>query len=309
MRLSVIIPCYNAAACIGAQLEALATQAWPFGDSWEVIIADNGSTDGSRQIIESYRPRFAHFQLVQENRRGPAFARNTAAQLATGEALLFCDADDLAAPGWLAAMATALEQAEFVAGALEHDHLNPAWAVTARGRQQVSGLERLWYVDFRPYAFGANLGIRRELHNQLGGFDSSFDRSAEDIDYCWRAQELGLQLHFVPSAIMHYRLRDTLGGIFRQAQIYGEGQTQLYHKWRNRGMPEVGPAWKVGAKSWLAMTTRFPLMLRGKVDQARSAERLGWQIGLLRGSLRHRSWLLGTPRKSKIENRKSKIEN
>jgi glycosyltransferase involved in cell wall biosynthesis len=53
LRLSVVIPCLNAAATIGVQLEALAGQSWE--GEWEVVVADNGSTDGSQAIVESYR--------------------------------------------------------------------------------------------------------------------------------------------------------------------------------------------------------------------------------------------------------------
>ncbi|HEY4573152.1 MAG TPA: glycosyltransferase family A protein, partial [Thermoanaerobaculia bacterium] len=103
MKLSVVIPCLNAAATLGVQLAALTRQSWPGG--WEVIVADNGSTDGSREIVESYRGRLPGLALVDaSDRRGQAHARNLGAAAATGDALLFCDADDEVAPGWMEAL-------------------------------------------------------------------------------------------------------------------------------------------------------------------------------------------------------------
>src|SRR5689334_1914994 len=80
-KLSVVIPCLNAAATLGVQLEALIGQSWPGG--WEVIVADNGSTDGSREIVESYRGRLPDLKLVDaSDRRGQAHARNLGAAAA-----------------------------------------------------------------------------------------------------------------------------------------------------------------------------------------------------------------------------------
>src|SRR3954452_8254427 len=113
-KLSVGIPCLNAASTLGVQLAALTRQSWPGG--WEVIVADNGSTDGSREIVESYRGRLPGLELVDaSDRRGQAHARNAGAAAASGDAFLFGDADDEVAPGWLAALGRALAVHEFVA--------------------------------------------------------------------------------------------------------------------------------------------------------------------------------------------------
>src|SRR3954466_4740554 len=102
-KLSVVIPCLNAASTLGVQLAALTHQSWPGG--WEVIVADNGSTDGSREIVEGYRDPLPGLGVGDAGgRRGQAHARNLGATAATGDALLFCDADDEVAPGWMEAL-------------------------------------------------------------------------------------------------------------------------------------------------------------------------------------------------------------
>jgi glycosyltransferase involved in cell wall biosynthesis len=111
MKLSVVIPCFNAASTLGTQLEALARQR--YNQDWEVIIADNGSTDGSLAVAESYKSRLPGLRVVDSSdRRGAAHARNIGALNSTGDHLLYCDADDEVAPGWMAAMAEALSRHE-----------------------------------------------------------------------------------------------------------------------------------------------------------------------------------------------------
>src|SRR5262245_29795227 len=147
MKLSVVVPCLNAEATLGAQLAALSRQSWP--DGWEVIVADNGSTDRSREIVESYRGRLPRLNLVDaSDRRGHAHARNLGAAAATGDALLFCDADDEVAPGWLAAMGRALAGHEFVACRYDQEKLNPPAVRRTHLNPQKDGLTRYDYPDF-----------------------------------------------------------------------------------------------------------------------------------------------------------------
>ncbi|NJN88072.1 MAG: glycosyltransferase family 2 protein, partial [Leptolyngbyaceae cyanobacterium SL_7_1] len=104
MQLTVVIPCYNAAGTIAIQLEALARQE--FSQPWELIVADNGSTDGTQAIAEKYADQFTHFRLVDASaQRGAAHGRNVGVSVAQSDAIVFCDADDEVAPGWLSAMA------------------------------------------------------------------------------------------------------------------------------------------------------------------------------------------------------------
>ncbi|PSB35690.1 glycosyltransferase family 2 protein [Stenomitos frigidus] len=227
MKLSVILPCFNSAATIAIQLEALAAQQW--SGTWEVIVSNNGSTDDSMAIVERYRDRLPNLRIVNayeppKPRQPVAHSYNVGMQVASGDAFAFCESDDEIAPGWVAAMGEALSQFDFVAGRLEYRKLNPDWLTVAGGHQpQQTGLIESC-VDSPPYlsdASGCNLGMTRRLYEAVGPLDTSFPY-CYDKDYCWRAQLTGFKLHFVPDALIHYRLRQTPGDLYKQGLKCGK---------------------------------------------------------------------------------------
>ena len=100
---------------IGLQLDALAGQTT--SRAFEVIVADNGSTDDTVAVAESYADRFTRFEVVDAGaRRGASYARNQGAGRARGELLVFCDSDDIVHDAWLKTMASAWQPGSIVAG-------------------------------------------------------------------------------------------------------------------------------------------------------------------------------------------------
>jgi GT2 family glycosyltransferase len=284
LKLSVVIPCLNAAATIGVQLDALTGQDWD-GD-WEVIVADNGSTDGSREIVESYRGRLPGLRLVDaSDRRGQAHARNLGAAAATGDAFLFCDADDEVAPGWLAALGRALAQHDFVACRYDNEKLNPVWVQRTHLNPQKDGLTSYDYPPFLPHAGGGGLGVTRRAHEAVGGFDETLP-ALEDTDYCWRLQLAGFPLHFAPEAVVNIRHRGDLGSIYRQGVSYGLHNVLIYERYRTKGMPRLG--WLPGIRKWISLLLRTPLLLLTREGRARWMWQLGWRVGRIRGCFRYR---------------------
>lgn len=282
MKLSVIIPCYNDVDTIGAQLEALANQDW--SGLWEVIVADNGSTDNSLAMIERYKQRLPNLRILDASaRRGPSFARNEGARAATGDALLFCDGDDEVAPGWLSALGEALTQHDFVACSIDIEKLNGHrnWAHPQRDK-----LQALWFPPHLPHAGGGTLGVKRWLHEVVGGFDEDL-LAHEDTFYCVKIQFQGTVLHFVPKAILHLRFRSNHREEFRQARIYGYYETLMYKKCRKMGIPNMHGAWKVGISSWADILRRVARIRC--LDHAKNISwDLGLRIGRLQGSIVYR---------------------
>ncbi|MBS0169819.1 MAG: glycosyltransferase family 2 protein [Nitrospira sp.] len=282
MKLSVIIPCRNAAHTIGQTLTALAEQSWP-GD-WEVIVADNGSTDHLAQMVALYTLRIRSLRMVAASARsGAAYARNVAIKAATGEGILFCDADDIPAPGWAVAMASALKVYGFVASRLDLETLNAPNLRAAREGTQTTGLQRFPFLPF-PHAGAGTLGIMRALHDAVNGFDENIP-ICEDIDYCMRVQRRDVQLTFVPDAILQCRLRANAQGVYVQALRYAEYEMYLYKQY-GAGTLREWWRWRKYAHAWRLLFRRLPELLRTPAGRTILAWRLGRQLGLLKGSLR-----------------------
>jgi glycosyltransferase involved in cell wall biosynthesis len=287
MKLSVVIPCLNVADTIAIQLEALAKQQW--SDPWEVIVADNGSTDGSMDVVKRYESRLPNLRIVDaSSKRGQAYARNMGAKAAMGESIIFCDADDEVAPDWLVAMGEALCKWEFVACRIDVCKLSPPWVAKTRNHSQARGLQTLGELSFLPHAGGGTIGVKRRIHEEVGGFDESC-RLLEDTDYCWRVQLKGTALHFVPDAVMHVRLRDTLKGTFRQSLGWGEYRALLYKRYLPLGMPRR--TWKQGIDAWKYLIIGFIKnvhKIRSRRDLVPWARSLGTRMGQLKGSIKYR---------------------
>ncbi len=282
MQLSVIIPAFNAEDTISTQLEALSRQSW--SQPWEVIVVDNGSTDGTRNVVEQYKNRLPDLRIVNApKRRGAGHARNAGAKEVVGDALLFCDADDEVAPEWLAAMATALSEHDFVASRLDDEKLNDPDTLKVRRCPQKTGIQKYSYPPYLPHAASAGLGVKRSLHEAVGGFDESFYK-LQDTDYCWQIQLAGTELHFVPDALVHMRLRNPTSA-YRQARQWGMYNVKLYKKYRSRGMPKL--TWRRSARRWLNMLRSLPQIWQ-REKRTGWLWHVNWAIGRLLGCIRYR---------------------
>jgi glycosyltransferase involved in cell wall biosynthesis len=286
-RLSVVIPCYNAAATLGEQLAALARQTTRY--SWEVLISDNGSRDGTIAVAKGFRDRLPALRIIDATAlRGAAYARNAGARAARGDALLFCDADDVMGAGYLETMGSALDRHQFVACRYDFQRLNTSWLAAARGgvgHGQAQSLAGGYCHPTLPYAGAGGLGIAKAVHDAVNGFDMTLKAMAgqEDTDYCIRVQLSGTPLVFVPEAVMHVRFRETVSGVFTQAWAWAESGAQV----QRRYAPENAPASFSRTAYDLGRHLAWKLIrVRSAADIAQWIWLAGWCGGLLNA---HRS--------------------
>lgn len=280
--LSVVIPCRDAEATLGEQLEALAGQDWD--RPWEVILADNGSTDRTRAIAARFATRLPGLRVVDAaGRGGAAHARNAGAAVAAGRYLAFVDADDVVAPGWLAAVGAALDRHPFVACRYDSQTLNPGAAERTLLRPQDAGLMHYDYPDFLAHAGGGGLAVRREIHQAVGGFDETYP-ALEDTDYCWRIQLAGTPLAFAGDAVVRIRYKTRPLEVYRQGFSFGQYNVLIYRRYRERGMPRLGIL--PGLNRWAAFLVKTPGALVAG-EWPRWLWQLGWRLGRLWGSVRY----------------------
>jgi cellulose synthase/poly-beta-1,6-N-acetylglucosamine synthase-like glycosyltransferase len=209
------------------QLQAISSQELPL--PFDVIIADNGSRDATASVIARWTERDPRFRGIDASMRpGPAAARNAGVAGAAGDAVAFCDADDVVRPGWLAGCVAALGAADVVAGVFDFDTLNGR-----AGRSPVQHYTS--HFDFLPAGLGANLAVRTEAFRSVGGFDETLT-AGEDIDLCWRMQLRGMRFAAAPDAVVAKRERTDARSRRRQAFAYGRHDAVLYRRFRVSGM-------------------------------------------------------------------------
>jgi glycosyltransferase involved in cell wall biosynthesis len=280
-RISVVIPCLNGAADIPDQLRALAAQTW--SGWWEVVVADNGSTDGSADVAMEFADRLPRVRVVDASqRRGGSYATNTGIRAAEGDAVCLLDADDVAAPGYLDAMAAALERHDLVAASYDSETLNDATAVYSRGTPQRDHLLNAY--GFLPYAGSGGLGCRREVFERIGGFDEQL-LWLFDVDFCWRAQGRGIPITFIPDAVVRIRFRGDRSAVYRQARNWASVEPLLYRRYRIAGMPRS--SLRVAARGWARAVLRIAELRDPELD-AHYLRLLGHRVGRLQGSVRQR---------------------
>lgn len=285
MRLSILIACYNGEATIADQLEGIAGQQW--NESCELIFINNRCTDNSLSIVKNFSKRLPNLKIVDAyERQGKAFALNKGILFAEGESFVFADADDQAAPGWLSAMEKALENHELVACRMDTTTLNSPNIQKSRGIIQFNGLQEINYPPYLPHAGGGTIGIHRELHFKIGGFDETLPH-LEDTDYIWRAQLAGARLFFLPDAVMRIRFRDNLRNIYQQSRNYAEYNVFLSKKFRNYGKMISHP-WRKYFKKWRKFIFNNKQHFILKDGHFIIAKKLGWLIGLLIGAIKYR---------------------
>ncbi len=273
--ISVVIPVLNGCPWLESQLAALSTQRCE--EPWEVVVADNGSTDGTRQLVDRWTALDPRIRLVDASvRRGPAAARNIGAADAAGDLLAFCDADDEVQPGWLSACVVGLAKAEVVAGVIDMGLLN---GQTPRPLQPAASEQ----MGFLPAGLGANLAVRRRDFEALGGFSEDL-LVGEDIDLCWRFQLGGRRFAMLDAAIVAKRQKQTLSEVFRRSVSYGRSGALLYKRYRDHGAHRQLRRW-VRSIGWLIASV--PL-LRDRSARAPWVHGAGMRIGRVLGSLENK---------------------
>jgi len=288
IKLSVVIPCLNAAATLPVQLTALCMQNYT--EPWEVVVVDNGSTDDTVKVARTFQAHLPAFTVITAaERKGAAHARNAGVMAARSDNIAFCDADDEVAADWVAHMAEALSLNMVVYGRFRFDKFNDPVVAARANRFWENGLVTL---RFLPGGGSGNLGVRRHVHEAIGGFDEDLPRS-EDADYYWRLQLEGFALHFVPEAIVQVRrerVNPSLGFLYRRRRDTIASNYWSYKRYKHLGMQAPLP-WSRSFREWTRLVKRM-VLFKVRTRRQRTAwmrqfaHATGEVVGQLYGRLR-----------------------
>jgi GT2 family glycosyltransferase len=233
LEVSVIIPNWNGMAHLPACLDSLRHQTLK---EVEVIVVDNGSTDGSLQLLERRYPEVSVLALGEN--RGFAGACNAGIRAARGTFVVLLNNDTEVEVNWLEEVLAAFEchpEAGMVASKMllfdRRDRIH-----TAGDFYRVDGLpgnRGVWerdegQFDEEEYVFsacGGSAAYRRSMLEQVGLLDEDFFYSCEDVDLAWRAQLAGWRCIYAPRAVVYHKLSATGGG--KTASFY-DGRNAIY---------------------------------------------------------------------------------
>lgn len=283
-----MIPARNEEARLGAQLDALLRQEWD--GEWEIIVVDNGSTDGTARLVEEYRQRSTRLRyLLAAEKADQSYAANSGVQATDAEAVIFCDADDIVGESWLAEMACGLAEHQVVTGPNLLDRLNAPWLASSRGRSAEGPIGT--FAGVFPLVRGNNYGVRREVWEITGPLAEDFSKHGvlADQEFSLRCWLNGVEVVGLPGAVVYYRYREDARSLWRQGFAYGSHRpliAKLLKEARKPGPPKFG-----GWKSWVLLAVTSPTVITRR-GRARWLWIAGNRFGQVVGSLRHRTLML-----------------
>ena len=223
-RISVVVCSYNGSRVIRDCLEGLAQLDYR---NFEVIVVDDGSTDGTADIALQYNVR-----LIRTENRGLSSARNTGLEAATGEIVAYIDDDAYPDPQWLKYLALTF-------GTTDHagvggPNIAPAGdgPIAACVANAPGGPVHVLLSDREAeHIPGCNMAFRKERLEAIGGFDPQFRVAGDDVDVCWQLMERGWTLGFQPAAMVWHHRRNSVRAYWKQQRGYGKAEGLLKNKW------------------------------------------------------------------------------
>jgi glycosyltransferase involved in cell wall biosynthesis len=231
MKYSIIVPVYNRPDEVDELLESLSNQTIK---DFEVIIVEDGSVKSCKDVCDKYADILALHYYAKEN-SGPGQSRNYGAERASGEWLIILDSDVVLPKGYLAAVDNALvslpsplssDFAAFGGPDAAHPSFTPVQKAISYSMTSfftTGGIRggKAKLDKFYPRSF--NMGIRRDVYLQLGGFSKM--RFGEDIDFSYRIVEAGYRPQLFPDAWVWHKRRTDFRKFFRQ--VFNSGIARI----------------------------------------------------------------------------------
>jgi len=223
-RISVVVACRDGERTLRVCLDALCTLGYP---DYEVLLVDDGSTDGTAQITQGY----PGVRYLRQSPQGLSAARNAGITAAVGEIIAFTDADCRPDEDWLYSLVQEL-LSEGVAGVGGPNVPPPDDSRVAAAVAASPGRPNHVMLTDRDaeHVPGCNMAFWRWALQAIGGFDPIFHRAGDDVDVCWRLLERGWKIRFSATALVWHYHRPTVRAYLTQQFGYGEAEALLAGK-------------------------------------------------------------------------------
>lgn len=278
---TVIIPAYNAAHTIGQQLQALRDQV--DAPDFEILIADNGSTDNLAAAVKPFVERLNVKIIDASAKKGQSYARNLAVARAQTNYILACDADDIVSPYWVAKIYQhILKQDCIVATPIVPFYPHRGEDKPEQYLERAT-TEPLMGLKHQHFAQSGSTGYRRSSFIEVGGMDETYQGGSEDIDFSWRLTETGRPLIWEPEAILFNRSRGDDTAVFKQVYRYARENVLLWKRAKDRGVTINSVSFKVAIIRALAV----PRLYLKSRDWEQVAG-YGGRVGALSGNIQYR---------------------
>jgi GT2 family glycosyltransferase len=233
---SVVLCTFNGARTIRECCEGLRRLSY---QNYEVVVVDDGSSDGSAQIASEF-----NFRVITTENRGLGSARNTGIRAARGEIIAFIDDDAFPDANWLTYLVNGLIGTDHVGvggpNIPPYDDGAIAECVACAPGGPVHVLLSDTLAEHVP---GCNMAFRRSALEEVGGFDPQFRTAGDDVDLCWRLQDRGWTIGFHPAAVVWHHRRSSLRAYWRQQVGYGRAEAMLERKWPEKYNPAGHVNW------------------------------------------------------------------
>ena len=224
-RISVIVCCFNEARTISECLDGLQRLDYP---DVEVIVVDDGSTDGTAAIAQDYGVRV----IRCETNGGLSAARNVGLNAATGSIVAYIDADAYPDPSWLRYLATTfLDTGHVGVGGPNLPPAGDGWLAECIANAPGGPMHVLLSDEEAEHIPGCNMAFRNSCLQEVGGFDPQFRVAGDDVDACWQLRQRGWTLGFSPAAVVWHHRRNSVRTYWKQQAGYGKAEALLARKW------------------------------------------------------------------------------
>ncbi len=281
---SVIIPNWNGAQHLPVCLDALRAQTYP---DVEVVLVDNGSTDGSQALVTEQYPEVR--LLALERNLGLTGGNNAGFRTAQGDILISLNNDTEAHPRFVEALVNALAEhpeAGMAAAKMllfdRRDHIHSAG--DGYGVDGIPFNRGVWQRDEGQFdepgwifgGCGGAVGYRRVMLEDIGLFDESLFMYCEDVDLNWRAQLFGWRCWYTPQSVIYHKLSATGGGSI--ASFY-TGRNTLWVIAKNYPGALLRKHWRRVLRAQAVITRAALRAWRGEAARARLRGQLAGLLG------------------------------